>query len=85
MPEFDHFRIAAPWYDKIIYKRNFDLLIELAKLPSSGHLLDIGGGTGRVAKSLEGVMDHIEVVDISLGMLRISKEKKIMFSLRIWA
>lgn len=77
MPRLDHFGILAPWYDKIISNQNVDSLIELVKLPVAGHLLDLGGGTGRIASSLVGLLDGIEVVDISMGMLRMAGEKNL--------
>ena len=75
MPFFDHFGFIAPWYDRLISNRNVEKIIELAKLPATGHLLDMGGGTGRVATSFVGLMDQIEVVDLSIGMLRMAWRK----------
>jgi ubiquinone/menaquinone biosynthesis C-methylase UbiE len=77
MPRLDHFGLLAPWYDKVISNSNIDSLIELGKLPVAGHLLDIGGGTGRVASSLVGLLDNIEVLDLSMGMLRMAREKNL--------
>jgi len=77
MPGFDHFGFIAPWYDKIITNRIYDELIELAELPDKGRLLDIGGGTGRVAELLTGKVGQIEIVDVSMGMLRIARKKNL--------
>jgi ubiquinone/menaquinone biosynthesis C-methylase UbiE len=54
MPKFDHFNMIARWYDQGIKVTEQDQFIELLELPSKGILLDLGGGTGRVALSLLG-------------------------------
>lgn len=51
MPGLDHFGLLAPWYDKFIAYSDGDEIKERAELPAAGNLLDIGGGTGRVARS----------------------------------
>jgi demethylmenaquinone methyltransferase/2-methoxy-6-polyprenyl-1,4-benzoquinol methylase len=75
MPGFDHFGLLAPWYDRIISYNDQAELIKWADLPIPGYLLDVGGGTGRVASGLIDHVDKIEIVDISHGMLKISKKK----------
>jgi len=69
MPGLDHFGLLAPWYDKLITYNDVDEIKKIAALPAAGNLLDIGGGTGRVASSLVGLIDKIVVVDISFEML----------------
>lgn len=69
MPLFDHFGILAPFYDRAIPLKNIDKLIEIIGLPTSGWLLDAGGGTGRVTENLRGMAEEIVVADISIGML----------------
>ncbi len=66
---FDHFGWIAPIYARAGY-RNPEKIRELAKLPVSGRLLDVGGGTGRVATALCDLVDEIVIVDVSMGMLR---------------
>ncbi len=66
---FDHFDIIAGIYDRW---GNFDTnhpLMELLDLPAEGIVLDIRGGTGRVAKALKGDGRLVVVGDISAGML----------------
>lgn len=70
MPLLDHFGILAPFYERFIPLRQVQELIARAGLPVPGLLLDAGGGTGRVAKGLEGLAGEIVVADLSFGMLR---------------
>ena len=75
MPGIDHFGFLAPWYDRIIkYKEDVEF-IKWAALPFSGNLLDIGGGTGRVSRSMIDRVQNLVISDVSFGMLRIAKGK----------
>lgn len=69
MAGFDHFNFLAPIYEKAIRQKNPENIIRLAGLPTTGMLLDAGGGTGRIAQMLRGYATRIIIVDISLGML----------------
>ncbi len=69
MPAFDHFAVIAPLYARVTYSKT-DVMREVASLPVRGNLLDVGGGTGRVASAIRGLVDEIIVADVSLGMLR---------------
>jgi demethylmenaquinone methyltransferase/2-methoxy-6-polyprenyl-1,4-benzoquinol methylase len=75
MPLFDHFAIVAPFYDRVLHYQSRETLISLAKLPIKGKLLDVGGGTGRVADALRGHASQIVVVDASHPMLLQAAEK----------
>jgi len=67
----DHFSLAAPFYERIIGGiLDPAVLCEHLKLPTTGRLLDAGGGTGRVAQALRGMASQIVVCDESEGMLR---------------
>jgi demethylmenaquinone methyltransferase/2-methoxy-6-polyprenyl-1,4-benzoquinol methylase len=66
---FDHFHLIAPIYARAQYHA-LDRMREHAALPVRGRLLDVGGGTGRVAAALHDLVDEIVVTDISMGMLR---------------
>ena len=77
MPKIDHFGIIAPIYEKFMSYSENELMREFAELPVPGHLLDIGGGTGRVSKRLVADIDHIEVVDLSFRMLRFARVKQL--------
>lgn len=70
MPLFDHFGLVAPFYERFIPLRNIQKLEELIGSPSSGLILDAGGGTGRVSKALQSLDRRIIIADLSLGMLK---------------
>jgi demethylmenaquinone methyltransferase/2-methoxy-6-polyprenyl-1,4-benzoquinol methylase len=70
MPILDHFDIFAPFYDRAIPLNHSDKLIELMDLPTTGALLDAGGGTGRVANALITLASPIFVADLSMKMLQ---------------
>ena len=64
----DHFDIIAPIYARVTYS-SLDRMRELAGLPVQGRLLDIGGGTGRVASALLEDVQEVVIADVSRGML----------------
>jgi demethylmenaquinone methyltransferase/2-methoxy-6-polyprenyl-1,4-benzoquinol methylase len=82
MPLLDHFGLIAPVYDKIIHIRDAEQLAQLLALPGQPanqnhkHLLDAGGGTGRVSGALQGIYCSKVVLDESMGMLRQARQKK---------
>ena len=65
---FDHFSFIAPIYARVTYSKK-DAMREVASLPVNGRLLDIGGGTGRVAAAIREFVDDIVIADVSFGML----------------
>jgi ubiquinone/menaquinone biosynthesis C-methylase UbiE len=65
----DHFSLIAPIYARAHYHA-IRKMSEVAALPVQGCLLDVGGGTGRVASALRDLVDEIIVTDISMGMLK---------------
>lgn len=73
---FDHFGILAPVYEKYIKPKYPDKLAELTKLPISGSLLDVGGGTGRVSQFFNQDVGNLFIADLSHKMLAESKSKK---------
>lgn len=66
---FDHFGLIAPIYARARYHA-IERMCELAALPVRGRLLDVGGGTGRVASALRDLVDEVVITDVSLAMLR---------------
>jgi ubiquinone/menaquinone biosynthesis C-methylase UbiE len=64
----DHFTLIAPLYARTRYHAT-GKMSEVAALPVQGRLLDVGGGTGRVAMALRELVEEIIVTDISMGML----------------
>jgi ubiquinone/menaquinone biosynthesis C-methylase UbiE len=69
MPAFDHFDLIAPIYSRVTYSKT-EVMREVASLPVRGHLLDVGGGTGRVASAIRGLVDDVTIADVSFGMLK---------------
>lgn len=51
------------------------MMVKAAALPTSGRLLDVGGGTGRVASVLKDKAREVIVADLSLGMLKFASAK----------
>ena len=70
MPFIDHFDLLAPLYESFIPLHAPEKIIQIAALPIDGALLDVGGGTGRVAKALRHLSAQTIVADLSVGMLR---------------
>ncbi len=69
---FDHFGFIAPIYHRVGTYSNLDAMISYADLPTTGRLLDVGGGTGRVANALSPFAKQIALADPSRGMLHYS-------------
>lgn len=70
MPVFDHFGAIAPLYDRIFGRSDPQKRHELLNLTTGMHLLDAGGGTGRVSQQLDCPVCNLIVADESMGMLR---------------
>jgi len=66
----DHFDFLAPIYDRAIHAVHPQEIIRLAELPTSGILLDAGGGTGRIGGALRPYASQVIVADLSMGMLK---------------
>lgn len=66
---FDHFDVIAPVYARATYS-SLEKMRAYAALPAKGRLLDVGGGTGRVASTLRGSVDEVVIADVSMGMLK---------------
>jgi len=75
MPNFDHFGLLAPFYERFIKPKNPEFLSDLLDLPVDDALLDVGGGTGRVAQFLVGKVKQVVVADLSYQMLAEAKGK----------
>jgi ubiquinone/menaquinone biosynthesis C-methylase UbiE len=75
MPWLDHFHFLAPIYDRVITAVQPNKLRAGLQLPADGFLLDVGGGTGRVAQTLANHAGHIVVLDESPGMLQQARGK----------
>ncbi len=69
-PPIDHFSLLAPLYERLIPRVNVEQLKHLLQLEAGHHLLDAGGGTGRVSRFFRGKVARICILDFSEGMLR---------------
>lgn len=65
---FDHFSFIAPLYARAAYSKT-EVMRQVASLPVRGRLLDVGGGTGRVATAIREFVDEVILADVSFGML----------------
>ena len=75
MPAFDHFGFLAPYYDRMAKPAPPMDLLERLNLNNQSHVLDVGGGTGRVAQTLIPYAGSVTVVDLSYKMLQQAKLK----------
>lgn len=66
---YGHFNWIAPFYDAVFGRAGLDALQSLLALEPGLWVLDIGGGTGRVAGALAEARAHAVVVDPSPQML----------------
>ncbi len=69
-PLFDHFGLLAPLYERLIRPPDVRRLRELCAFAAGQRLLDLGGGTGRVAQYFRGEVAMVCVLDVSKNMLR---------------
>lgn len=72
---YDHFTLIAPFYDRICGRLDASHLWELLRLPVAGRVLDVGGGTGRLAQHLRDRAGQVVVSDLAWGMLRQARRK----------
>ena len=72
---FDHFDVIAHHYDRLIRPRADDLLPAILAAVPGDLVLDIGGGTGRIAQSLTGDGARVVVCDFSPRMARQARSK----------
>jgi ubiquinone/menaquinone biosynthesis C-methylase UbiE len=66
---FDHFGLIAPLFSRVGYS-SLETMLKQADLPITGRVLDVGGGTGRVANAIREHAGEVVIADPSLGMLR---------------
>jgi ubiquinone/menaquinone biosynthesis C-methylase UbiE len=65
---FDHFDLIAPIFSRVGYA-SLEMMLAQADLPTPGRVLDVGGGTGRVATAIREHAGEVIIADASFGML----------------
>jgi tRNA (cmo5U34)-methyltransferase len=78
----DNFDGIAPWYDflvKLVFGKSVKHAQELFldRLPQTGHVLIVGGGTGWIVESLLKVqpLHHVTFIEASAKMLKIAQQR----------
>jgi len=75
--KYDHFNLLGPIYDLIFGKKKDGRIVDLAGLKQEQHLLDIGGGTGRVAVLFSEISRNVFLADPAWRMLAEAQKKGI--------
>jgi ubiquinone/menaquinone biosynthesis C-methylase UbiE len=73
--KIDHFGFLAPFYEFIIKPKRPEKLLALLNIPVNSFVLDVGGGTGRVAQFLFGETIQVIIADPSFKMLEEAQKK----------
>ncbi len=71
----NHFDFVASKYERLVGTPDVPRLKSFLRLPATGWMLDAGGGTGRVSAHFLNLIDHIVVCDLSMDMLKQSRNK----------
>ena len=71
-----HFDWIAPFYDRLASKPDGEELAALLHLPADGPLVEVGGGTGRVAAAVASMVPLCVVSDPSIPMARRASAKE---------
>jgi len=74
---FDHFGRVAGLYDRATGFEVSDELLHILDLSPESQLLDVGGGTGRIAFALRRMVKNAMVVDPSQRMLHFAKKREL--------
>lgn len=75
---YGHFNWIAPFYDRVFGRMNHNVLLSHLQAEPNQWVLDIGGGTGRVAQTLAKISAHVIVVDPSPNMLQGTRRKGLL-------
>ncbi len=74
----DHFGLIAKFYARSEEFQESTGIARLLDLSEADRLLDVGGGTGRVAAPLAGMAGQTVIADPSIKMLQYAREKKLV-------
>ena len=77
MSGFDHFNLIGPIYDLIFGRKRDDEIVVHTEAKQGDRLLDVGGGTGRVAVLFKSITNNIVIADSARKMLREANERGI--------
>jgi ubiquinone/menaquinone biosynthesis C-methylase UbiE len=77
MAKFDHFNFLSPVYDLVFGRASQSAIINLADIKPHHSVLDVGGGTGRVAVQMISLAKSTIIADSALKMLREAQKKGI--------
>jgi ubiquinone/menaquinone biosynthesis C-methylase UbiE len=80
-----HFDVLAPVYDFLVGPPDPVQWRDRLRLPTSGFMLDCGGGTGRVSHRLKNLAGPIVITDLSWPMLQAAKAKTRLWSVQAHA
>lgn len=75
MSKFDHFDFFSPIYDRVFGKISHSEIYKLANIEPQHALLDVGGGTGRVAVNFTSITDQVIIADSAINMIREAQKK----------
>jgi ubiquinone/menaquinone biosynthesis C-methylase UbiE len=70
-----HFDVLAPVYDFLVGPPDPVQWRDRLRLPTSGFMLDCGGGTGRVSHRLKNMAGTVVITDLSRPMLQAARAK----------
>ena len=71
----DHFDLIAPYYDRIFHRQSVQALTNHVAPQANHRLLDVGGGTGRIAQYFVKHVHQVCILDPSPGMLQEGQQK----------
>lgn len=77
MAKYDHFNLLGPIYDIIFGNKKDGRIVDLAGLEQGQRLLDIGGGTGRVAVLFSEISQNLYIADPAWRMVGAAQKKGI--------
>ncbi len=75
MSKFDHFNLLSPIYDLIFGRSKDREVVKLSKVGREHNLLDVGGGTGRVAVLFQAIASQVLIADSAIRMLQEAQDK----------
>jgi len=75
MSDFDHFNLIGPFYDRIFGRANDQKIVEIAGVDEGHNLLDVGGGTGRIARLFKKRAKNVIIADAAKNMLQEAQKK----------